>query len=652
MLFDMARKKRSLRSAQKHNSKEGKKQEKHKNEEGVEDTSKEEPVEEVVDKKEQPDEKADAEDIVVQEIDSLDSSEDSESAEDLSLTADDITSIYDLDDDADQVDMTTMDQASGRGRLWAILGGLLVVIALGVAAYLLWFTPSRSTTDVRFALEVDDKVASGDVVTLTTTFTNASSVSLDTAEVELFYPEGFEPRSSDIEPDDDRIRTWTVVDIDPGASVRIEVIGQLVGTTNENKEFSGLLTYRPTNFSQDFQISENTTAVITSSLIELDVDVASQVQSGQELVYTAEFTNTGTVPIESIALQASYPSGFSFAESSLDLFGSSEDEWRLETLEPDETQRLEIRGSLEGDSGETKELQLQVGVIEIDNSFNVQVEKTSEIVIVNPELELSLTAPEETAVGAALPLSVEVTNTSDVEIKDIEVRLVFEGRLFDEEVHTFDTINTIKAGKSKTLEYTTQLNEKAPNTNQELNVVARIEGAIVEGNSVSISNTDAAAIAVAGDVVASAFGRYYDDDLKKIGDGPIPPVVGETTEYVIQWEVTNAHNTLSDVQLTTSLPADVEWLGVASDGVEYTESTRQVSYASSEIAANGSALVTFRVAITPTADDLEGLMVLTNETVFSAADDNTGEALSETLSRITSDLPEDEGAAGKGVVIQ
>lgn len=563
----------------------------------------------------------------------------------------DITSIYDIDGEG-PVDLTKLEQKQGKGKWIALIVAALFVLAgaayLGYRVFNQDFGSPTMTGEVHFAVDVgEDKVASGDLVSIEVEYENRRNVEID-GQIEIFYPDGFYFQSASVEPDAENNRLFELGTIQPGTGGTIRITGQMVGVKGEEKEISGLMTYQPVNFSNDFQETSKASVEITSSIVELTLDAPSQVQSGQEMTYTAEFTNTAKIPLNNVKIVIDYPDGFTYSSSNMPIYGSN-NEWKVDVLNPNDTQTLEITGVLEGDSGDSKEFHFQLGLIEIDNSYNVQIEQTSLVVVVNPEVELTLTVPDYVSPGEEIEILVGVKNISDVEVEEIIAELAFEGSLFMAETYTFDIIRELKPFNSK--ERGTALTLAAPDDlSGPQKITLKIPSAVVEGNTVQFPNEQSADLRVRSDFAATAYGYYYDDNLKKVGTGPLPPVVNHETTYIIRWTISTGSSAMDDVSLKTTLPDDVLWKKNADSGIDYDSAKRQVSYTAGSVAANTETQLEFEVGISPTNDDLDALMVLTNSTVVSAVDSVTGEELSKELDRITTDLPNDEGAKGKGVV--
>lgn len=580
-------------------------------------------------------------------------SKESVAPEETNEAYDEVKSIYYVDEEGGQIDMTTIDRKRKRGK-WIIFGAIIVLV-LSAIAYIGYrvFQQDTGSNDgsVQVSITADEKVASGDLVTIEVEYTNTKNVSLSTATVELFYPQGFYVESVSPDTSDADQRVWNAENIAPGTGGKITITGQLVGGKDDVKDISALVTYRPSNFSHDFQESAKTQVQITSSLVSMDVTTPSQIQSGQEFEYKLSYTNSSSAPLKNVKLQVAYPEGFNYKSASPEAT-SAKREWLIDEIAPNETQELTITGTLSGDSGDTKELVAELGIVEIDNSFTVQIEKRSQIVIVNPEIDLFISAPNMVNAGEGVPLTVSVNNTSDVEMKDVQVQLKFSGPFFREEEYSFDPIEILAPNSTFELQYTTTLEDRIDQNNVVLRVDANALSATVEGNTVDLPDTANVEMKTRGGFTVSANGRYYDDDLKKIGNGPLPPVVGEETTYIVQWNMETILNEMDGVNVSTTLPEEVKWKNNASKGVTYNSATHQVTFSKDALPPEDDRSLYFAVSVTPKSGDVGSLLVLTEQTVVSATDAFTHEPISYELERITTDLPDDEGAAGKGEVAQ
>ncbi len=564
--------------------------------------------------------------------------------------ASDLSKMYHLEDE-DEVDMTKMDQDDARKR-WKLFT-LLAVVAMGALAalvYVLWFRPVGTSGDVDLTLTATSKVASGDVVTLDIQYRNNKNVEISTGTVEVFYPSGFTLQTASIHPvEDTNDAQFAISHLAPGSSGKIRIVGQMVGTPDDKKEFSAQLTYRPENFSQDFQVASKATTLITSSTIEATVEMPEQVQSNTDFEYTVKIKNTGKTEMKKVKLVMTAPDGYVFKSAEPEAY-SEESEWLFETLEAGKEESVKIKAALDGKSGEVMEFKAEIGLMEIDNSFNVQTENTKTVLIVNPEFDVAVTLPEKLYPGDEVTVKATLKNTTGTTVKKVTPKFVFGGGVFTDKEKVFDEITELENNATKEFEYTGTVKKTDKMKASELQVTFEIPTVTVSGSEVKVEKKTEKKIRVSSKAQVTAVGRYFDAALKKIGDGPIPPTIGAKTTYAVDFSIAANQNPLKTATLSATLPSGVTWERAESDSVTYNTKTRTVTVKADEIAAHATAAARFFVSITPTAADKNSLVVLVNEPVFGATDAYINEALAENLVRITTDLPQDEGARGKGIV--
>jgi hypothetical protein len=148
--------------------------------------------------------------------------------------------------------------------------------------------------------------------------------------------------------------------------------------------------------------------------------------------------------------------------------------------------------------------------------------------------------------------------------------------------------------------------------------------------------------------------RYFTEEGAPIGAGPLPPVAGKATTYRIFWSMHKTLHDLNDAKVVAVLPKIVAWKGstqAASGAITYDELTRTVSWNIGRVPEGANELEGwFDVALTPQALDVGRFASLLGETSFQFQDAHTNESITRTKPSLSTDLNQDEGAKGKGVV--
>ena len=169
-----------------------------------------------------------------------------------------------------------------------------------------------------------------------------------------------------------------------------------------------------------------------------------------------------------------------------------------------------------------------------------------------------------------------------------------------------------------------------------------------------VVNSNTIITQVNSDLALENEARYFAEDGTKIGDGPLPPRVGQTTTYRVIWTVTNTLHELLSVKAATILPLDVSFgaVGRVSQGtLLYNPDTREVSWTLQRLqTTTPKATIEFSVVVTPTKEAVGKILPLTGDMTLASRDKATGALLTIKKSSVNTALDDDEFGRGKGVV--
>lgn len=567
--------------------------------------------------------------------------------------SDKIIDIYtDLDKDK-KVDMTKLERKIVNKKKKIIFISLLALFVLAAASIAGFMFFNNSFTDAakgkaELSINTVDTMASGEQIALEIIYENKEDVSIKSGTISLHYPEGFYFQKADPQPNINN-NTWNIANVASGAGGKIKITGQLVGELQEEKEFSGFLTYQPINFNSEFQDIDKKIVKITDTIVTLQTKLPERSRSGEEIEYNLKFKNTSSLPLPNVKVLVNYPKEFTPVSAEPEA-SVSNNIWQFAEIASNEEQEIKITGNIKGESKAIAEFKFQLGLEEPNGFFNVQVEKNDKITIANPELGLKLTAPEYASLGAGIEYKVDLENTSDIEIKNIEVGLDFQDNFFDQSAVTLEKIESLKPQEKKTLTYKTDIKKKIEGDVNIIRAAAKIKSASVAGENATFEQTSSVETKLRAAMQFTSQGRYYSDDLTKLGSGPIPPKVGQTTSYMIWWDIKAKGGDLKNIEITTTLPEYINKVEISTENLVYDKATNQVKWSIDNLRQGETKRGVFNIYVTPTSEQLNKLLILTKETVVSAIDVNTNESLSSAGDKITSDLPQDPVASGKGVV--
>ncbi|MFA5995549.1 MAG: hypothetical protein WCW27_03700 [Patescibacteria group bacterium] len=564
-----------------------------------------------------------------------------------------LVNLYKTDAD-DGVDMTTLERRGKRKNLLIIL--VVVISLLSIIALMLGYIVfgshrlSVNEGEVTLAINTVATAGSGSEVTLQLHYANHSAVTIDRARLELIAPQGFYVIQSDPAAVNEKKTEWEINSLAAGAEGTIMVTGQIVGQKDDVKEFNALFTYWPINFSSAFDVSAQQTITLTDSIIELNIKANEQAHTGEKFTYKVTFTNNSDLPLVNARALLQYPDGFKPEQFEPEAVANN-NAWNFTEIKPGEKQVIKVTGHITGAGNSTQKLIAQLGLVQSDGFFNVQAEANHNLKVINPELSLQLTAPATVKAGNKLEYNIEIKNTSEVTINNLALILGFTEAVFASKEIALDPIPKLEPAKTITLKHTEIVPETIAGDINAITANLSVKQASVNDLTVQFDQTSSVTTKLQGNISLDAQGRYYNDNLEKIGSGPIPPQVSQTTTYAVRWQTATVGGDMNKVTVQTILPDNVTYVSSEDAAIVYDNKQRTVTLTIGNLKADKTYSANFFVSVTPTSSDVNKLMVLTNDAVLTAEDAKSGETIQATASRITTNIKKDPAASGDGTVI-
>ncbi len=589
-----------------------------------------------------------------------------------------------------------------RKKHWPIYltASLLILGALSAISWLgfIIFNPNSQFNDksIKLDLQGQQSIASGDEVTYALQYKNIEKVNLKNLEIIFRYPAGFEFSSAEPKPTNSFNTAWQIGDLPKNGSGKIEIKGRIIGAVGSLKTIDATASFQPENFSSQFKETASFSSQITSSIIEIELDGPEQALLEKQITYKIKYRNSSDQDLSNIKIIANYPANFVFKSS--DPKPSTEDsdarnlnnQWLIDKLEKRQEGEIEINGGYiktADDNSGMASLGVQIGFFDpATDNLELQQEKSISTKIIGKDLSLNLilngsNQDQPINFGQTLTYSIVYKNLGQQDIDDLQISISLDSDVLD-----WATLEDKNAGKIEGKQITWNKDQISefdlirPLDERTLDLTIQVKPA----NQINISKTNlqlqsyvTAAMQKIGDLDASDIkiesnkiisnintdielkveGRYFDDDNIAVGTGPLPPVVGQTTSFRVYWSLANSLHEVSDVKVTTVLPAGVDWVNkflVKTGSLSYSSKERKVTWSISKIPANKTfddVNVWFDVSVTPTKEQVRKLIILTDQTNLTAFDRVTGSAISKDGKAITSNLEDDPVATGKGLVI-
>lgn len=582
-----------------------------------------------------------------------------------------------------------------RVMLWVM--GLLAIASALAWTGLILFQPGNSEGNNQLALAVDapTSVTIGKEESFTVHWKNQSTETIRNAEIRLSFPGEFTPTQFVPKPADQESMLWSLGILAPGDEGQINVRGIFLGEIGAQSAMQVIATFRPSGSDRDHDALATAAFSYDRAVVESQLVLPPKVVAGDNVDLAYVIRNHSDRELRNLLARMALPSGF--VPSASGTWRTLEDgsgiEWPLETLPAEATTTVRIQGAFTSGSAGNLPVQASVGTKALTNSFLAMSRAEGALSVLAGDLGLTFVvngsdADRTIQPGDPLRIAIGYRNISPETLRDVEIAIGFES-LVNEASATGTTLldwselEDSRSGVSstrpriQTIRYDREviplLQNLAPQQEGTIEVAiptlrvasgtrdARIR-IVVEGYVKTVGKdevnrsirTRPVLLRYRTDADIGVQANYFTEEGAPVGSGPLPPVAGETTGYRVTWKLQKSLHELSDVRVSAALPQTAAWSGktlVGAGNISYDEVSRTVTWALNRMPAEVSSLeASFDIELTPAELDIGRFAQLLGETHLEANDADVSELLTRSKPPLSSDLQNDEGARGKGVV--
>lgn len=540
-------------------------------------------------------------------------------------------------------------------KIGAIIFGGIILVAAGFWGVYKFRQSAFANERISVSVSGPSEVRSGQEINCEITWKNDNRIDLESAVLKLNYPENFKPEN-------------LAGFVSQGPTSGIVELGKIKGHSGSKFSFSGKayspkgaliyiqaeLIYTASNFNSRFTAQNRQSIAITSSPIVLDVSYPQAVSNGDEINYKITYSNSGEKSFSNVNLKVDYPEGFEFISSD-PVVSESNNQWYIGDLNSGGLGHLFIKGKLNGERNEVKELKISISSFE-NGSLVVLNEENAEVKIAASPLYISQNINKSneltTNAGDFLKFKIFYRNDGDVGLRDVIISekligdalnfstLNLSGGSYNSETHTitwkavdYPELKNLGPGESGTIEFAIRMKDPLPVNNENnknfiISSLAKIDSPdiptpiamnkIISSNSINIK--------VNSQLSLSALGYYNDSTIPN--SGPIPPRIGQETTYTIHWKVSNASNDLEEAKVEASLPTGVSItnkISPESENLKYNERTNLITWEIGKIEAGVGIIkpakeIAFQIKIKPSIDQLREILEILGKSTFSGKD--------------------------------
>ncbi|HTX86958.1 MAG TPA: hypothetical protein VMC41_02755 [Candidatus Nanoarchaeia archaeon] len=615
---------------------------------------------------------------------------------------DSLSEIY-LDDRGQKIDVNRMKIRRKQGIVFWFFNIIIFALALIVlgsgAFYFIFYNHGTDSSAVDLTISAPAAVSAGQEITFTLNYGNQEYVGLKNINIKADYPADFIYESADPAPDVNT-DTWNIGQIGARASGTITVKGKIVDKAGATSIILAQMVYAPQNFSSQFKKDDSASIVVKDIGFDPTFDFSNTALVGQEQEINIDLKPLAADYLPEFKLQMKKDDNIQIDGTVVDNGAAGADSGNSLKVEKvnDAQNNIWLISGLQSKE-ENFTIKYKVKTKTVDNQQIVLafldtvgdqdypfLEQIVPFQVMKSDLNLNLTinganTGQAVNFGQALNYSIAYANKGEAPMENVVIMAVLNSDFFDwttlSDVNqgremgntitwTKDEIPAlakVDVGETGTVDFTINVlpfSENDLGKNFKITSYAQyaVGGLDKLGGFGSSSASSTGSIDNQSNTITNAINsdlgfkeqvRYFDENNLPVGDGPLPPTVGQTTSFKVYWNLTNNLHDLNDAVAQTVLPEGVEWNAYNRTSVgtiTYDNSSKTVTWQIGRLPITVfQASAEFDISLTPTEAQRNKIVVLVSGSKVTAVDDSTGAALEKDSVPKTTKL-EDDSIAG------
>ncbi len=557
----------------------------------------------------------------------------------------------------------------------SLKSGLIILVVIGLLAgsifTFLSFTRGTDTQGLHLKVEVTDEILVGVPFTAKVTVSNDSRDVLVGVRLALELPEtivfvGSSP--------DKRIDNKDVGNIDSNSSREETFRLMALGEENSVQNIKATVGYQPSALSSRFEKSTQLDLLVGSAGVFIDLASPQSVYNGENFELTFSYRNISTVDFPDLQLRAVYPEGFNFLESSKKV-DQGNNVWRLGDVQKGSEGKFTVKGNVSDTGKSFFDFQLLLESTLFGQTYAIN-EKMASIKIATSPFNLKLALVDKDQVvypGVSLSYRLTYSNESEDPLKDAIIKVRFPSEFFDIltvrsngvlnarnelvwDAGTVPGLSLINPHSGGNVAFAIRLRDyqirRLNDKNFTIRVDAEIDSPTVPRHVTSdrTIGTDHLETKIGGRYEFFSKGYFRDAVSGVLNQGPIPPKVGQPTEYTIHWQIKNYATDITNFDTQTTLGPNVRFVGVvggnATSVPQYVDRERKLTWHVDRVIATKGVIdepleTIFKVELTPAINQVGRPIILVDGADSQVTDDFTGLILHSRVAAVTTSVPDD-----------
>jgi len=532
---------------------------------------------------------------------------------------------------------------------------ILIVGILAVTAAGIWYWNSNSYSKGSLKLEVigPDKADLAQEVEYLVKYKNNGNTRLENPKLIFQYPEHSLSEKQRLE--------FELEDIYPGQEKTKKFSTRILGTEGQAKVAKAWLNYRPKNLSARFESNTTHTTIIKEVPLTFEFDLPSMVEPEAKTDFNLNYFSNVDYPLSNLRVMVDYPSEFEFGKSKPE--GLSNTEWDVGLLNKAEGGRIGVEGKLNGEIGEQKIFNGKLGMWQ-DGDFVTLKKASRGVELGEPSLyitqEINGNPKYVASPGDSLHYEIYFKNVGDKALSGMFLASKLRGKGFDydslkatngqfrqgDNSVVFDSrdvpkLQFLDVGEEGKVEFWIDVkeewqpeNEKPVLTNQVFLSQAQEEFTTKVNSGLSLDQI-----------------VYFENEVFH-NTGPLPPEVGESTEYVVMWKPKLEFGKIENVKVKSELPDNVELTGKIfpdEEGSKFAldSQTQELVWDVGTIGGTSTVPnISFQVELTPDSSQRGSTPAIIKQAEITGVDIFTEKEVSATSSAVDTTLGDDSDSEG------
>ena len=606
-----------------------------------------------------------------------------------------LTEIY-RDSDGKKIDVNRMKINRRQGFVFwffnlLIFGLITIVIGLGVYYYMLYGKTTNSAS-LSLAINGPDSVTAGEELTYTIKYNNPEYVALKNATLKLEYSDNFIFIDSNPKPSKDN-NNWAIGRVNSRSQGEITVKGRVIDKAKASSVILAQLIYMPENFSSEFKKETSASLTVRDTGFETAFEYSSTAlvnQQGEikmtfkplEKNYFPDFVihleNSSNFEIKNTIVSGrklgdkTPPPPFKIEK----IKDANSNSWLVSKLEKEEN--FEIIYKIKEKTTDQENLKIYLDT-DVGGKKYTFLQKDITLGVMKSDLNLTLIlngsqADKSVNFGEKLNYSIVYSNKGETAMNDVSIMAVLDGDFvnwasLDDKNRGQEKGNTITWTKNEIPELGEIGVDKGGSIDFSVNVLPFSENDLAKDFKIkSLAQYNIGSLGDEGSSSASAINqdnrsntisslinsdlnfkeqvRYFDENNLPVGNGPLPPKVGEKTGFKVYWSLSNNLHDLNELSVETVLPEGVVWDDHNRTSVgtlSYDEGQRKVLWQIGRLPITVfRADAEFNISLVPKEDDRNRIVVLLLGGKIKAVDTKTNATIEKSGIAKTTKLEDDE----------